>query len=113
MARPWQAFPSAFSNGINALDRTWVDGPESLGGPGDAAATSVSAENSAFSLLKGIAAGMGVPVGSGDADVNDNAKIYADPLAMLGEMDDAPATDIGSNTAIALMKGILANSGLA
>lgn len=113
MAQAWQAFPSGVaSNGVNAVDRTWVDPPESIGQPIDSPATSVSAENSAFALLKGIASELGVPAGTGAGDINNNSKVYGDPLETLGEMSDPPATGTGRNSAISLMKGILTNAGL-
>lgn len=114
MAQAWQAFPSSISTGINAVDRTFVNAPESIGAPGDAAATSASAENSAFSLLKGICAGLDVPAGTGDGAVNTSARVFADPVATLGEMDDPAATGSAAQrfTAISLLKGILAQAGI-
>lgn len=102
--------PSNWSTGINSTDRTFVDPIESIGTTGDAAADSVSDENSAISLLKGIAVGMNVPAGSGDAAVNDSAKVYADPLETLGGMDDPAAADTNEQSAISLMKGLLATA---
>lgn len=115
MAQDWQAFPSGIpSSGINSVDRTWVDQPESIGTPGDAAATAQNSTNSAFSLLKGMCAELGIAAGSGLGDVNDNAKVYGDPLVTLGEMSDAPAIGSAAQSfsAISLLKGILAQAGI-
>lgn len=108
----WTAYPSGWSNGVNSIPDTYIEPPESIGTPADATATDVTAENSAFSLVKGMLSGLGISAGSGTGDTNDNAKVYADPLAMLGEMDDAAATDTGSHSAISYLKGILAQAGL-
>jgi hypothetical protein len=74
----------------------------------------VDAESSAFALAKGIAAALGVSAGSGDADITGSSRVVNhDPLAALGSMDDAPATDPGEpNSAIALLKGMLVELGL-
>ena len=115
MAQAWQAFPSGIPpNGVNAVERTWVDPPESIGEPGDAPATSVLVENSAFALAKGMLAGLGVAAGSGGGDINDNAKVFADPIVTLGTRGDAPATGAASESAsaISLLKGILAEAGI-
>ena len=109
--KPWIAHPSRITNDINSVERTYVDEQESIGSPADAPATDVSAENSFFSLLKGIATNLGLAPGSG-GDVNDNGKIYADPLVTLGQMSDPRATDTGSWSAISLLKGIAHNMGL-
>jgi hypothetical protein len=108
----WQAYPSAISTGVNAADRTLVDPGETIGLPSDRPATDVDEENSAFALLKGIARGLGVPAGSGDAVVNNNRKVFGDPLATLGEMSDAAATDTDRGSAISLLKGIVAVTGV-
>lgn len=114
MAQAWQAFPSGIrASGINAVDRTWVDPPESIGRPSDEPATTVSVENSAFALLKGMAHELDIPVGTGDADTNNNGKVYGDPLATLGAMSDPPATGTDRNSAISLLKGILTIAGFA
>lgn len=104
----WKAYPSAITTGVNSAGRTLVDPPESIGSPGDAAATDVTVENSAFALLKGICRELGIPTGSGDGDVNTSPKLYRDPLATLGEMSDAAATDVEHASAISLLKGIAA-----
>ena len=73
----------------------------------------MNAENSAFALLKGIASLLGVPTGSGAADINDNGKVYPDPLATLGDRTDAAATVAADpNSAIAMLKGIAGELGL-
>jgi hypothetical protein len=108
----WRAYPSAWSTGVNNADRTWVDAPESVGRPTDAAASDVTANNSAFALGKGILFALDVPAGSGNADTNDNAKVYADPLVTLGETSDVAAIDTGSHSAISFLKGILAQAGI-
>ncbi len=106
-------FPSGFSTGITSTDRPLVEPPESIGKPSDAAATSLSAENSIFSLLKGCLHELGVPAGSGGGDTNDSARIYVDPLETLGSERDAAAASLsGSASAIALTKRILALAGL-
>lgn len=107
----WRAYPSAISNGVNSDDRTYVDPVETIGTPLDAAATDVNVENSAFALLKGIAAGFGVPAGTGDAVVNTSRKVLNDPLVTLGSRGDGPATDTGRNSAISLLKGTLDAAG--
>jgi len=113
MAQAWQAFPSGIpSNGVNSVERTLVDPPESIGTPHDATATSISDENSVFSLLKGMVANLSVAVGTGSGDTNNNSKIYGDPLETLGARSDAPATDTGRWSAISLLKGICAQAGL-
>jgi hypothetical protein len=104
----WQAYPSAISNGVNAADRTLVDPGETIGLPSDRPATDVDVENSMFALLKGIAAGLGVPAGSGDAAVNTNTKTFVDPITTLGETNDAAATGTDRQSAISLLKGITA-----
>lgn len=108
----WSAYPSGWSTGVNSVPDTFIDAPESIGTPGDATATSVVIENSAFSLAKGIMAALGVAAGSGAGDTNNNAKIYADPMVTLGRRDDAPATSTGSWSAISMLKGILAQAGI-
>jgi hypothetical protein len=92
-----ETFPSGWTSGKNAPARTHVEPPESIGSPYDAPAASVSAENSAFALLKGIAAALGVPTGSGAGDTVGNSRtVYHDPLATLGSMTDAPASLAGA-----------------
>jgi hypothetical protein len=110
----WQAFPSASSTGVNSVPDTYIDPPESIGTPGDPVASEQNSTNAAFSLMKGMCAGLGVPAGSGAGDVNDNSKVYADPLVTLGGMDDAPAIGSAAQrfTAISLLKGILAQAGI-
>lgn len=114
MAQSWQAFPSAVTNSVNSYDRTVVEPPESIGKPTDAAATDVADENSMFSLGKGMLDGLGVAAGSGDGAVNTDPHVFVDPIDSLGAMDDAPADDDGSGdwTAIALLKGVLAQAGI-
>lgn len=109
-----QNIASSWSTGINSTDRTYVDPSESIGDPADAEATDVADENSAFALVKGICAGMGIPAGSGDALVNDDPHVYVDPLETLGDMTDGPTVGSGSEpwSAISLMKGILVTTGL-
>ena len=109
--KPWVAYPSSTNNGVRGPTRSLVDPVESIGTPFDSPATSQHDQNSAFSLLKGICSHLGVPVGSGQGEVNTSANIYADPLATLGDMNDAPATDTGAHSAISLMKGILTTAG--
>lgn len=112
MAPAWHAYPSGRTTEINSIPDTFIDPPESIGTTADAVATSNNSTNSAFSLLKGICAGLGVPAGTGDGAVNTNPKLFHDPLVTLGEMDDAPATDTGRWSAISLMKGVLVELGL-
>lgn len=113
MAQDWQAFPSSTSTGINRYTRTEVDPVESVGAPTDAAATDVSAENSAISLAKAMLRELGVSAGAGDAVVNTSRRIEADPYLSLGDVTDPPATNTTAAwSAISLLKGICAQAGL-
>jgi hypothetical protein len=114
MAQDWQAFPSGYSTGIDSIGRTYVDETESIGTPADPPATDVAEPNSAFSLLKGICAELDVPAGSGVGVVNTSSRVFADPVATLGEMDDPAATGSAAQrfSAISLLKGILAQAGI-
>lgn len=106
-------FPAGSTTGVSVLDRTHVQPMESIGTPGDAPATDVADENSAFALVKGILVGLGIPAGSGAGVVNPNPHIYPDPLVTLGREDDPVATDpAGVNSAISLLKGCCAAMGL-
>jgi hypothetical protein len=97
----------------NDESRTFVNFDETVGTPGDAPATDVGAENSAFSLVKGILAALGLPAGTGDSATNTARDVKFDPLATLGSMSDAAATDPDEpNSAIALLKGICVELGL-
>lgn len=112
MAQDWQAFPSGIpSNGINSVGRTLVDEPESIGRPGEAPATDVTVENSAFALLAGICVGLGLTTGA-VADTNNSERLFNDPLVTLGTPEDDAAADTGAHSAIAFMKGILVSAGL-
>lgn len=109
----WQAFPSGSSTGINAAARALVDPFESIGTPADPPATDVDDDNSAFSLMKGILAGLGLPAGAGSGTVHIRPSVYTDPLAALGDPGDAAATvPSARNTAISLLKGIFAELSL-
>lgn len=103
----WQAYPSRVTTEVNSLPDTVVDGYESIGSPRDAAATENNSTNSVFALLKGCCDGLGVPVGSGTGTTNTTPKVFHDSTLALGEMSDAAATDDGTHSAIAFMKGIL------
>lgn len=107
-----QDIPSNFSTGINDPNGTLVDPERSIGSPFDDAAVAQADDNSAFTLLKGIAAGLNVPAGSGAGDINDAAKLHADPLLTLGDMTDAPAVSTEEGSAISYLKGILAVAGI-
>jgi hypothetical protein len=108
-----ETFESGFSTRVNRYDRPFVEPPESLGSPHDAPATDIDASNSAFALLKGIAAALGVPAGSGDGAVNPTPDIRIDPVRTLGDRTDAAATVPGDrNSAIALLKGMCVELGL-
>jgi hypothetical protein len=108
-----EQFETGYTTGKNAPARPLVQPDESIGVPHEAPATDVADENSAFALLKGMAAALGVPEGSGFADVNDASRVNPDPLATLGSIDDAAATDAAEpNSAISLLKGICAELGL-
>lgn len=107
MAQDWQAFPSGSTIGAVGADRPYVDPEESIGTPLDAPATDLSAENSAFSLLKGMASMLSVPDGIGVGQVNDSTKVYPDLLATLGDPSDPPANYDEDASAISLMKGLL------
>lgn len=110
----WRAYPSRITTGINRLPDTFIEGRESLGSPSDARATGPNnSTHSMFALLKGIAAGLHVPAGSGDGNTNVSAKIFPDPTQTLGEPADAPAVSASDpQSAISLMKGILVSAGL-
>jgi hypothetical protein len=108
----WQAYPSRVTTEVNSLPNTVIDGVESVGSPRDAAATENNSTNSMFALLKGACAGLGVPAGSGAGMTNTSPKVFQEPVMALGEMSDAPATDTGAHSAIALMKGILSSAGI-
>lgn len=113
MAQDWQAFPSAIpSNGYNAVNRTFVDRDESVGDPDSAAAAAISATNSLFSMAKGIGEMVGVPVGTGDAEIDDHPHLMFDPARTLGEPSDAPASDLEYTSAISLSKAFLQLAGL-
>lgn len=103
---------SGVSNNVDTESRKWVDYVESIGKPSDAKATAQGSTNSAFSLLKGIAGGIGIAAGSGAGDINNNANVYADLEVTLGLETDAAATDAGRQSAISLLKGICAGLGL-
>ncbi len=100
----WRAYPSRVTTEVNRLPDTVIDGYESVGSPRDAVATE---NNSVFSLLKGCCAGLAVPAGVGAGITNTTPKIFHDPELALGEMSDARATDTGTHSAIAFLKGIL------
>jgi hypothetical protein len=68
--------------------------------------------NSVFALLKGCCVGLEIPVGTGDGMTNTTPKVFHEPELALGEMSDIPATDTGTHSAIAMMKGILALAGI-
>jgi hypothetical protein len=108
----WQAYPSRVTTEVNSLPNTVIDGYESVGSPRDAAATEQNSTNSMFALLKGCCAGLGIAAGSGTGITNTSPKIYHEPELALGEMSDGPATDDGTHSAIAFMKGILVRAGL-
>jgi ribose 5-phosphate isomerase RpiB len=109
----WQAYPSAFSTGVNRAGRTLVDPPESIGSPSDTPATDLADENSVFSLLKAALSDLGVPAGTGTGVVNAAPKVFGDLLATLGDISDAPAASIAdSASAIALTKRVLEAAGL-
>lgn len=104
---PWQSYPSGFSSNVDALERTHVDPWESIGQPSDAKATAVNSTNSMFAYLKGIAAELGVPDGSGAGVVNTRAKGYSSDLDLtIGDKSDAPATSTGAFSGLAFLKGI-------
>lgn len=114
MAQEWQAFASGVpSNGYNRVDRTFVEVPESIGRPGDPAATNATAEWSAMSFLMGMCAELGLSIGPTDAVVNNTPKFRSELINTLGQMDDAPALDTGTHSAISLMKGMLFRGGFA
>ena len=103
----WRAYPSRVTTEVNSLPDTVIDGYESIGSPRDAAATASNSTNSVFALLKGCCAGLGIPAGDGSGITNTAPKILHEPELALGEMGDARATDTGTHSAIAFLKGIL------
>lgn len=106
------SYPAGSRTGVGGTDRTLVQPYESIGEPDDAAATSLLDENSAFSLVKGILAVIGLPAGSGEGVVNITPHVNANLLDTLGDEHDAPAIDAAAaNSAISLLKGILAMAG--
>jgi hypothetical protein len=108
----WQAYPSRVTTEVNSLPNTFIDGYESVGSPRDAAATENNSTNSVFALLKGCCAGLGVPAGVGAGITNTTPKVYQEPELALGEISDARATDTGTHSAIAFLKGILSFGGI-
>lgn len=104
---------SGVSNHVDVERRKLVDYVESVGRPSDPVATSIDDENSAFSLLKGIFATLGGPVGPGTGDVNNNANIYPDLRLTLGQPTDTAATSASDKgSAIAFLKAIGAEWGV-
>lgn len=104
---------SGVSDNTTSESRKFVDYVETIGKPSDPVATSVSDPNSAFSLMKGILAELGVAAGSGAGDVNNNANIYPDLIRTLGEPDDAAAVSVSvRRSAISVLKGICSRLGL-
>lgn len=110
--KTWRAYPSRITTEINSIPDPFVDAPESIGTPGDAAATANNSTNSAFSLMKGMCTELGITAGSGAGAVNTYPPVAADLEATLGLMSDTAATDTGSHSAISLLKGILAQAGI-
>lgn len=107
-----QDISSGYVTAVYDESRTFVEPLETIGNPSDAAATDVAVENSMFALGKGICAALGIATGSGDAVVNTTPDVYVDLGITLGDRSDAPATDTGTHSAIAFLKGILAKSGI-
>jgi hypothetical protein len=83
-----------------------------IGRANEAEAASISGQQSAVALLKGICGELGVDVGSGGAAVNGNPNSLDDGLAAMGTQSDGPATDATSPwSAVSLAKGILTTAG--
>jgi len=104
-------FPSGWSTGKNSTDRTLVEPAESIGTPADAPATENNDTNSAFALLKGMLANLGLRA---DSDEPEEARRYnVVSIASLGSPNDPPATNATGNwSAISLLKGILSAAGI-
>lgn len=101
----WRAYPSGFTTGVNALPDAVVDPVESIGLPSDARATANNDTNSFLSILKGIAASLGVSAGDGSGTTNTAPKVFGDLEVTLGQSSDAIATDnTGRWSAMSLLK---------
>lgn len=111
MAVP-RVFAGAWSTGVRSTSRTLVEPGESVGKPTDAPATVQNSTNTAFSLVKGMLAGLGVAAGSPSAFVGLPSYVDQNAERALGDPSDAPAASADGASAISLLKGILQIAGL-
>ena len=104
---------SGVSNNVRGLAKDkYRNTFSAIGHANEAAATSISGQQSAVALLKAICDELGIATGSGDGAVAGDPNNFDDFQAAMGAPTDSPASDAsGAWSAIALAKGVLQHAG--